>query len=70
MTQRNVTDDEVAELTEQAAKAARAFIRGDMRTYFSLIRHEDDHVLISPFGGEPKRGVDISPERRSYMRST
>jgi ketosteroid isomerase-like protein len=58
----NVTDQNVAELIERAAEAAKAFIRGDMRTYFALIRHDDDYVLMSPFGGEPRRGVDRSPE--------
>ncbi len=58
----NVTDENVAELIERTAEAAKAFIRGDMRTYFTLIRHDDDYVLMSPFGGEPQRGVDTSPE--------
>jgi ketosteroid isomerase-like protein len=58
----SVTDDDVAELVEHTAEAAKAFIRGDMRTYFTLIRHDDDYVLMSPFGGEPKRGVDTSQE--------
>ena len=34
-----------------------------MRTYFTLIRHGDDYTLMSPFGGEPTRGSDTSPER-------
>ena len=58
----NVTDENVAELIERTAEAAKAFIRGDMRTYFTLIRHDDDYVLMSPFGGEPQRGVDTSPQ--------
>lgn len=58
-----VTDQDVAELIERTGEAAKAYIRGDMSTYFSLIRHGEDHVLMSPFGGEPQRGVDVSPER-------
>src|SRR5258706_16331118 len=58
----NVTDEDVAELIERTAEAAKAFIRGDMRTYFTLTRHDDDYVLMSPFGGEPRRGVDTSPK--------
>jgi ketosteroid isomerase-like protein len=34
-----------------------------MRTYFTLIQAGDDYTLMSPFGGEPERGVDTSPER-------
>ena len=53
---------DVAELIERTTVAAKAFMRGDMRTYFSLIRQEDDFVLMGPFGGEPRRGPDNSPE--------
>jgi hypothetical protein len=59
----NVTDEETAELIQRTAEAAKAYIRGDMRTYFTLIRHGDDYTLMSPFGGEPTRGFDTSPER-------
>jgi ketosteroid isomerase-like protein len=59
----NVTDEELAELIRRTAEAAKAYIRGDMRTYFTLIRHGDDYTLMSPFGGEPTRGFDTSPER-------
>jgi hypothetical protein len=63
MTPNTVTEEELAVLVRRAAEAAKAYIRGDMRTYFSLIRHADDFTLMSPFGGEPERGFDISPER-------
>ena len=62
MTHVDVTESDVAELIERTAEAVKAYIRGDMRTYFTLIRHGDDFVLMSPFGGEPRRGVDTSPE--------
>jgi ketosteroid isomerase-like protein len=63
MAHEDVTERDVAELVERAGEAAKAYIRGDMRTYFTLIRHEDDYVLMSPFGGEPQHGTDTSPER-------
>ena len=63
MAHSDVTDEELAELIQRTAEAAKAFIRGDMRTYFTLIRHGDDYTLMSPFGGEPTRGFDTSPER-------
>ena len=59
----NVTDAEVAALIQRTAEAAKAYSRGDMRTYFTLIRHGDDYTLMSPFGGEPTRGFGSSPER-------
>jgi len=63
MTPSNVTEAELAEFIQRIAEAAKAYIRGDMRAYFTLIRHGDDSTLMSPFGGEPQRGFDTSPER-------
>jgi ketosteroid isomerase-like protein len=62
-----VTEAELAELIARTAEAAKAYIRGDMRTYFTLMRHGDDYTLMSPFGGEPQRGVDTSPERLAAL---
>jgi ketosteroid isomerase-like protein len=59
----SVTDEDLAALIQRIAEAAKAYIRGDMRTYFTLIRGGDDYTLMSPFGGEPTRGFDTSPER-------
>jgi ketosteroid isomerase-like protein len=69
MAHENVTDEELAELIQRTAEAAKAYIRGDMSTYFTLIRHGEDHTLMSPFGGEPTRGVDTSPERLEALES-
>ena len=63
MTHEDVTDEELAELIQRTAEAAKAYIRGDMRTYFTLIKHAEDYTLMSPFGGEPTRGFETSPER-------
>src|SRR5919206_306233 len=62
MAHENVTNEELAELIERTAEAAKAYIRGDMRTYFTLIKHGDDYTLMDPFGGEPTRGFDPSSE--------
>jgi ketosteroid isomerase-like protein len=42
MTEPRVTDEEVAELALLMAEGASAFIRGDIRTYATLMRHADD----------------------------
>jgi ketosteroid isomerase-like protein len=63
MAQENITQEEIDALIQRTTEATRAYIRGDMRTYFSLIRHGDDYTLMSPFGGEVERGFDTSPER-------
>jgi ketosteroid isomerase-like protein len=53
---------ELSALVRRVADAAAAFIRGDMHTYLELIHHADDYTLMSPFGGEPRRGFDDSPK--------
>src|SRR5215211_4896399 len=53
----NVSDEELAELVRRTAEAASALIRGDIRTYITLIPHADDYTLMDPFGGEPTRGL-------------
>ena len=73
MAQENVTDESIAELVERTAEATKAYMRGEMDTYFRLIRHDEDFLLMSPFGGEPQRGIDTSPEslegRRRYFQN-
>ena len=64
MSQATITDEALAELIQRVAEAAKAYIRGDMHTYFTLIKHTDNHyTLMSPFGGATQRGFDTSPER-------
>lgn len=63
MAHEDVTNEELAELIQRTTEAVKAYIRGDMRTYFTLIKHAEDNTLMSPFGGEPTRGFDTSPER-------
>jgi ketosteroid isomerase-like protein len=63
MAQGNLTDEVLAALVQRTADAAKAYIRGDMRTYFTLMQHGDDFTLMAPFGGEVIRGADTSPER-------
>jgi ketosteroid isomerase-like protein len=57
-----VTEEELADLVRMVAEAASAFIRGDLRTYLSLVEHAEDYTLMQPFGGEPRRGFDDSDE--------
>ena len=62
MAHANVTEEELAELIGRTAEAAAALIRGDIRTYLTLIKHVEDYTLMDPFGGEPTRGFDPSSE--------
>jgi len=67
MAHENVTNKELAELIRRTAEAASALIRGDIRTYLTLIKHTEDYTLMDPFGGEPTRGFDQSSERLEAM---
>ena len=62
-----ISQEEIDALVQLATKAARAYIHGDMGTYFSLIRHGDDYTLMSPFGGAVERGFDTSPEHLAAL---
>ena len=62
MAHENVTDEELAELTRRTKEAASALIRGNVRTYVTLVPHADDFTLMDPFGGESTRGFDPSSE--------
>lgn len=57
----------VADLVQRSADANAALMRGDIRTYRSLITLTDDFTLFSPFGGTPTRGVDMTNERWAAM---
>jgi ketosteroid isomerase-like protein len=60
MTRENISDKQLSELIQLMSEAASALIRGDMRTYASLMRHADDYTLMAPSGGELRRGFDES----------
>lgn len=62
MAQRTVSDEELAELIRLTGEAASALIRGDIRTYITLLPHAEEYTLMDPFGGEPTRGFDASSE--------
>lgn len=51
---------EVNELIEVMREAASAYIGGNIRHYFELMRHADDFTLMSPLGGETVRADSIS----------
>src|SRR5215217_7747126 len=56
------TEEELARLVRRTADAASALIAGDMDRYTALIPHADDYTLMAPYGGQPQRGFDASPE--------
>jgi ketosteroid isomerase-like protein len=52
--------EDIANLTQQTAEANTALMRGDIDRYLALIEHAEDYTLMSPFGGEPTHGFDLS----------
>lgn len=49
--------DDVADLVRRSEVANDALMRGDVARYRALIPVADDFTLMSPFGGEPTRGM-------------
>jgi ketosteroid isomerase-like protein len=43
-------------------EAADAYIRGDVRRYFSLFDHPNDHTLMPPSGGNTSHGFEYTEE--------
>jgi ketosteroid isomerase-like protein len=58
-----VTDADLDELVELMGVAASAYIGGEMRRHFDLMKHADDFTLMSPFGGETSRETIASEQR-------
>jgi len=58
----SATDTQIADLVRQSVEANAALMRGDIDGYRALITHTDDFLLMSPFGGTPTRGSDMTSE--------
>lgn len=52
--------EDIANLTQQTAAANTALMCGDIDRYLALTEHAHDYTLMSPFGGEPTHGFDLS----------
>jgi ketosteroid isomerase-like protein len=56
-------DREVDELIQRSEQANAALMRGDVARYAALVPMTEDFTLMSPFGGEPTHGSQLTPER-------
>ena len=54
--------EHVAELIDQTAEAADAWMRGDMNRYLDLIHHAPGFTLTAPNGGSPVQFADRRSE--------
>ena len=53
----------VADLIQRSADANAALMRGDIDRYRALVPIASDFTLMSPFGGTPTHGADMTSER-------
>lgn len=64
---RSGADQVIAELIERSAAANAALMRGDIEAYRAAIALTDDFTLMSPFGGAPTHGREMTSERWEAM---
>jgi ketosteroid isomerase-like protein len=60
-------DTAVADLIRLSEDSNAALMRGDINRYLSLISLSQDFSLMSPFGGEPTHGRNITDETMRAM---
>jgi ketosteroid isomerase-like protein len=63
----SVIDTEVGELIQRSAESNAALMRGEINRYLALVGYTDDFTLMSPFGGVPTRGSEVTSERMEAM---
>ena len=61
-------NSEAATLIERSAEANAALMRGDVDRYRALIPVSGDFTLMSPFGGAPTHGAELTTDRWEAMR--
>jgi ketosteroid isomerase-like protein len=62
-----IADPDVARLIQLSEDSNDALMRGDIDRYRELITLADDFTLMSPFGGTPTRGSDMTDESWNKM---
>jgi ketosteroid isomerase-like protein len=65
MTERTISDEELAELVSRTEEATTAFVRGDMDRYLALTSHVRGFTLMNPLGGPPQRYEDRTESIRA-----
>jgi ketosteroid isomerase-like protein len=62
-------DQTVAGLLEQSSAGHGALMRGDVEGYRKFITLTDDFTFMSPFGGTPSRGADMTEGAWEQMKA-
>ena len=65
--EQSVAGKNVAALLTRSAEGNAALMRGDVESYRSLVTLADDFILMSPFGGAPTRGSNMTSDRWDAM---
>jgi ketosteroid isomerase-like protein len=60
VTEDSISPADLEELVGIMREAASAYIGGDIRHYFELMRHAEDFTLMGPFGGDTTRETGSS----------
>ena len=63
----NEPDSTVTALLEKSNQSNAALMRGEIDRYREIVTYSDDFTLMSPFGGEPTHGRDLTPDRWAAM---
>lgn len=63
-----MTADELTALIRRSEEANAALLRGDVDRYRASITITEDYSLMSPFGGPPTHGPQMSDERWEAMK--
>src|SRR5882724_2200693 len=57
----------LAELIQRSEESNAALMQGDIDRYRALVTYTDDFMLMSPFGGAPTHGSELTSERMEAM---
>jgi ketosteroid isomerase-like protein len=60
-------DPRVQATLEKSLLSNAALMRGDIETYRAIVTYSDDFTLMSPFGGAPTHGRDLTPDKWAAM---
>ena len=67
MTEEQVTQADVDELVDLMSEAASAYIGGESRRSFELMKHADDFTLMDPLRGDTRRESVFTEERLAAL---
>lgn len=63
-----ISERDIAALVQLHHDANAAWMVGDARRYLDLMNLAEDFTIMTPFGGQPGRGFDDSPERMERLK--